>query len=286
MWKQKQLNSLSHEWYQSIILENIKIYSQNVCKNNFIINTILKTQSSFNIIFIQELSWSTIHSILSPTSCECEELVEVPNHPNWTMFSRNPSQASDSPRVITYINICISSLHFSLQNNILKYLKDTEVNINNVLIMTGNFNIKDCFWDPNFPHYSSHKNTLFDIADSFWLEISKLIEFFSTRYSDNVQNSNSVLDLVFLHPDSPEHDNHHIHPDWRLTSDHGPITINISIIGKHIQMRKHSLIKNSKEDHFFNELISFIKDLKTNSIQSINHLEDIVLLLANSVNRI
>ena len=38
-----------------MILENIKIYSQNVHKNNFIINTILETHLSFNIIFIQEL---------------------------------------------------------------------------------------------------------------------------------------------------------------------------------------------------------------------------------------
>ena len=27
--------------------------------------------------------------------------------------------------------------------NVLKYLKDTEVNLNNVLIMTGDFNIRD-----------------------------------------------------------------------------------------------------------------------------------------------
>ena len=78
------------------------------------------------------------------------------------------------PRVITYINIRLSSLHFSLRKNIfdhrdiscvfffnqgsiyyllniysnasqmaLKYLKDTEANINNIFIMTGDFNIRD-----------------------------------------------------------------------------------------------------------------------------------------------
>jgi len=151
---------------------------------------------------------------------------------------------SDSPRVITYINIHISSLCFALRNNILnhrdiscislfnqdliyflinvyldlsqsalKYLKDTEVNINNVLIMIGDFNIRDSFWDPNFLYYSSHRDTLFDITDSFQLEISKLAEFFSTRYSDNVQDSNLVLDLIFICPFSPEFNNHHICPD-------------------------------------------------------------------------
>jgi len=87
---------------------------------------------------------------------------------------RGLSNPSDYPRVIVYINICFLPLHFSLQNDILnykdilcisffnqesiffliniysnlsqlalKYLKDTEVNISNILIMTGDFNIRD-----------------------------------------------------------------------------------------------------------------------------------------------
>ena len=39
-----------------MILNKIKIFSQNIWKNNFIINIILEMQTSFNIIFIQELS--------------------------------------------------------------------------------------------------------------------------------------------------------------------------------------------------------------------------------------
>jgi len=50
--------------------------------------------------------------------------------------------------------------------------------------------------------HSSYKNILFDIADSFQLEISKPTENFPTRYSDNDQDSNSILDLVFLYPKS------------------------------------------------------------------------------------
>ena len=120
----------------------------------------------------------------------------------------------------------------------LKYFKDTKVNINNVLIMTRDFNIRDSFWDLNFLYYSSHKDTLFDITDFFHLELFKSTEFFPTRYSDNAQDLNSVLDLVFLYPNSPEHDNHCIHSNWRLTSDHTPITINISILKKCIQTKK------------------------------------------------
>ena len=62
----------------------------------------------------------------------------------------------------------------------LKYFKDTEVNINNVLIMTRDFDIRDCLWDLS---YSFH--TLFEIADTFHIKLSKSTEIFPTRYFDN-----------------------------------------------------------------------------------------------------
>jgi len=37
-----------------MIFDNLKIFSQNICKNAFIINTILKTYSHFDIILLQE----------------------------------------------------------------------------------------------------------------------------------------------------------------------------------------------------------------------------------------
>jgi len=56
--------------------------------------------------------------------------------------------------------------------NTLKYLKDTKVNLNNVLIMTGNFNIRDNDWDSSYSHYLSHTDTLLEVADSFGLDLS------------------------------------------------------------------------------------------------------------------
>jgi len=38
----------------------MKIFSQNMQKNNSVVNIILKTQFSFDVIFLQELAWSTI----------------------------------------------------------------------------------------------------------------------------------------------------------------------------------------------------------------------------------
>ena len=104
--------------------------------------------------------------------------------------------------------------------------------------MIEDFNIRDSFWDPYFPYHSTHRGSLFNIADSFQLEISKPTEFFPTRYSNNNQDSNSVLDLVLLQLFLAEFDNHHIHPDWRLTSDHTPITVNILIFNKYIPTKK------------------------------------------------
>ena len=51
--------------------------------------------------------------------------------------------------------------------------------------MTGDLNIRDSIWDPEFPHYSHHSQDLFDIADSFYLELSRPTEQISTRYSNN-----------------------------------------------------------------------------------------------------
>ena len=94
---------------------------------------------------------------------------------------------NEHPRVITYINNKLVNLYFSLQKNIfnhwdinlvfffnydilyfllniylddqqntLKYLKDTKVNFNNVLIMTRDFNIRDSNWSLLYLYHSIH----------------------------------------------------------------------------------------------------------------------------------
>ena len=186
-----------------MILKDLKIFSQNIRKNNFLINTILEVNQSFDTIFIQEPSWTTIRSIPSSMNCEGIPLVGIPNHSNWLIFAREPCLTNDFPRVIIYVNIRLSSLRVSLRkdiinhkyilltsffnnNNIfwimnvysdsshstLKYLKDTEANILNLLIMTGDFNIRDSIWDPSFPHHLAISDNLIILADSFNLDLS------------------------------------------------------------------------------------------------------------------
>ena len=185
-------------------------------KNNLIVNTILETYFNFNIVFIQELSWITIHTILSSKSRDGEELVEVPNYPNWLVFTNMSLSIHNYPRVIIYINIRFSSFWFSLHKNILnhrdiflifffinnniffliniysdlsqlalKYLKDTEIDISNILIIAGDFNIRNNFWDLLYLHHSVYSNLLIDITDSLSLGLLYLTNSVPTRYVNN-----------------------------------------------------------------------------------------------------
>ena len=104
-----------------MIINNIKIFLQNMWKNNLIIKMILETCFKFDILFIQEPFWSTICSIPSSKSREGEELVGVPNYPNWLVFANKLPNIHDYPRVITYVNIRLSFLCFSLCKNIVSH---------------------------------------------------------------------------------------------------------------------------------------------------------------------
>jgi len=145
--------------------------------------------------------------------------------------------------------------------------------------MTGDFNIRDSIWNLHFPYYSFHRNTLFEVTNSLHLELSRPTEQVPTRYLDNQQDFNLVINLMFLRLESMENDNNTIYPNWRLTSDHAPLTINISIFEEHIQTRKWTLVKKSKEEEsFIKELIKAIKKLNIENIQSKEVLEQAIHL--------
>ena len=298
-----------------MIIRNLRIFSQNVQKNSIITNTILELYTQFDIILIQEPPWSEIRKILSAYNHEGESLFGSCYHPNWIAFSRNPQDNNDFPRVILYVNIRLSSLRFlfhkdifdhrdiniiSFSNNgrshfilniysdsshtALKYLKDTEVNINNVLIMTGDFNIRDSLWDPSFPFHSSISDDLIMIADSFDLLLSMPTNPGPTRFSDTAGESNSVIDLMFLRCGSLELDQHHILPDHHLSSDHALLTINIPIEDKFVQSTKLSIIPGSdKEKEFVKNVISDMSTLDTSNINNVDNLIDVVNRLGSII---
>jgi len=152
--------------------------------------------------------------------------------------------------------------------------------------MTGDFNIRDCRWDPYYLFHSIHSDSLFDIADSFSLDISNSIENIPTRFFDNDHNTNSVLDLAFLCPSFPEFNQHCIHPEWRLSSDHTPITIDVSIQKERISHSQHLLAKGSNEEiQFIKNIIQIIKNVNTSSFQNAKNLKEIVQILMSKIEK-
>ena len=171
-------------------------------------------------------------------------MVGALNYSNWITFSRNTANNNDSLKIISYINIWLSHLQFSFQKDIfnhkdisyfsffnngiiyflinvysdlsqtaLKYLKDIEANIHNVLIITEDFNIRDNIWDLFFPYHSFYSDFFTNIADLMDLYLSKSTHQVPTRYSDNMNESNSVINLMFLRPNLLELNNYMIHPE-------------------------------------------------------------------------
>jgi len=298
-----------------MIVRNLKIFSQNVCKNSLITNTILKTHSHFDIILIQEPPWSEIRKIPSSANCDGEPLIGTCHHPNWITFAKYSSNNNDLPRVISYVNIRLNSLYFLLRKDIfdhcdisiisftnndtchyilniysdsshsaLKYLKDTEVNISHVLLITGDFNIRDSLWDPSFPFHSSISNDLIMIADSFDLVLLSPTNPGSTRFSDTAGESNLVIDLMFLRCGSVELDHHTILPKSYLTSDYVPLSIDIPICNEVIQSSKLVITPGSEQEkEFIKDVISNFSLLDTSNIDNIECLNQIVNQLGSII---
>ena len=177
------------------------------------------------------------------------------------------------------MNIYTDSSYFAI-----KYLKDTEFNIQNLLVMTGDFNIWDSLQDLLFNHHSSISDNLLAIADSFNLSLSYPINQVPTRYSNNTNDSNSVINLMFLCCDSSKLNMHSIHLEWYLTSDHAPLTITIPIVEEHIASCKRTITKNSEEeDKFIKKVITFFSKLDMSNISDIPKLEKVESDFANII---
>jgi len=145
-----------------------------------------------------------------------------------------------------HIQYFIMNIYLDLSHSALKYLKDIDINIDDVLVMTGDFNIRDSLWDSSFPHHASISDDLLIIADSFNLALLLPTNPCSTRYSNMMGEANSTIDLMFLRYGSSKINQHSIHPKWHLTSDHAPLSITITIMDKVINISKLSIQQKSK----------------------------------------
>jgi len=151
--------------------------------------------------------------------------------------------------------------------------------------MTGDFNIRDNIWDLSFPHHSIINDDFMTIVDLFNLELSFPTNCVPTRYSDSNNRSNSDINLMFLQSGSTELNNHQIHPDLYLSLDHAPLSVTIAIEYENINEVKYSIAKNSEEEVNFAKDVSIaIKKIDISDLSNINKLEEVVNLLASSIN--
>jgi len=155
-------------------------------------------------------------------------------------------------------------------------------NIDKTIILTGDFNIRDSDWDPNFRHHSSHTDDLITIADSLGLELSPPSNPGPTRFADNPCDTNSVIDLVFLSPNNTGFGRHTLHPEICKPSDHVPLIIEIGIGEVNTDINIWSIKKDSeKEKEFISSLVQGIQSLNTSEIRSQANLEASVQQLVN-----
>jgi len=130
--------------------------------------------------------------------------------------------------------------------------------------MTGDFNIRDWDWDLYYSFHSVYSNLLSDIADAFDLSFSHPTYTVPIRYFDNSKNSNSVIDLIFLKPNSLELDNHSILSKSQYPSDYAPLVVDIQIIKEFIPDIRCTIIKNSEEEmEFTSDIIINFKKIDT-----------------------
>jgi len=79
--------------------------------------------------------------------------------------------------------------------------------------MASNFNIRNSNWDPCYSFHLIYSNSLLEIVDSYSFCLSSHDQQVPTRYSNNINNNNLVIDLFFLHHNSSELNNHIMYPE-------------------------------------------------------------------------
>jgi len=102
------------------------------------------------------------------------------------------------PDIINYRDINVLAFHsgqhinyiinvYSNDNqNALQVLNCNIIDLNDTVVMTGDFNIRDNDWDPNYPYHSIHTKDLFTLAESLGLDLSPSLNPGPTRFADNL----------------------------------------------------------------------------------------------------
>jgi len=215
-----------------MIKETLKIFSQNVRKNKTLMNTILENnKNNMDIILIQEPPKSLICHVPSHTNPIGDPICSTPNYPDWTLFIRQDPAQESYVRVVIYVNKKLLKMRFTLKLDIINHwdvnvlafhsgqyinyiiniysdnnqstlhaLNQNIVNLNDTVVMTDDFNIRDNDWDPNYPYHSAHTEDFFTLAESLGLDLSPPINLGPTRFADNPYTSPWTAQTLRLCP--------------------------------------------------------------------------------------
>ena len=126
-------------------------------------------------------------------------------------------------------------------------------------------------------------NNLSKIANSFNLKQSLLITQFPIRYADNLNDPNSIIDLMFFRSHSKKFNTHLILPDLRSPSNHTSLIVNITIQKEFLQEKQLSIYKsNNEEKKFIKHLRKAIENINTSNICDIQILKITIKTFASS----
>ena len=118
--------------------------------------------------------------------------------------------------------------------------------MNNTVIITGDFKIRDNDWNVLYSYHSIYMDILHEIADNSNLELLLLINLVFIWYIDNIQDSDSVIDLMFLYVNLEKFNNHQILPNLRNQFNHVLLSVFIIIEEEFVSEKKQTIAKRKK----------------------------------------
>jgi hypothetical protein len=188
--------------------------------------SILETQKDeFDIIFLQEPPWNTIHNAPSTTEPLGDEVVGAPIYPEW-LYMVHPHKPH--PCVMTYIHLHLQVMHPTFRHNLINsrdiqilslHTKDSNIlyllNVYSddnsgaiklldcladslllITFMCKDFNCRSHIWDALFAHDSYYINLLVETTSCLGLSLASMLGI-PTHFPFNRALNSSMIDLIF-----------------------------------------------------------------------------------------
>ncbi|KAF9439947.1 hypothetical protein P691DRAFT_689235 [Macrolepiota fuliginosa MF-IS2] len=261
----------------------VRIYSQNICKNNFSTPVLLEwLKESINIIFLQEPPWSCIRSAPSTVSLEGDDVIGAPKHPDWVCMVHLPHLGEQHLRVMAYVHSRLSLMRPAIRPDLIDHrdvqivslyskgeafyfmnvysdaqhtaidLLSREVDRFPALTYMGrDFNIQSTDWDPGAATQPRSAKLLLELASDLGLDLGVPLVPGPTCFPFNGVDRPSVIDLMFV----PTREGHALQPNIDLslrgTSDHAPLVVRVPIVPEHFMVERWAIKKDSKELELF-----------------------------------